>query len=543
MLRHIVTRVLFLGVLFTGVLGLSACDMSRGLIEDLTASAPDAPTMVQIPRTLLVLPLAGASPTIGHELANKIAWGLREAGYPARTANVADGVNPVLAGWIEEASSGGDVIWLDFEWAVYGPSGKLAGTHREEMAVSRFGWDSLSNDTLGIIVTESVPAIHEMVEGKIPLDDRIALVSSTQTNPSFTEGGFEAETIIVSSEGLSRVTDDGEEIVEHSEIALAPPPSNNDGIAVEVTGEVTLATPEPLEDPVVKINTISADDLPDGTLSGIVLPSVADIQQPPDQPLGTVEVAAPTDTPMGLDPALDEFEPAPDLLPDDVDVLTPESAALVTTAPELTMAEQPAPVPEIAQTPDMVESVPQPSPEPMVASSPTPGVDGLPDYAAPQTGTQVAGSPSSAALNRARITGQPVFLVHKAIGAPGDGNLTLPLALQQALREADAAITSDPTIASHVIQCSVLVETPFAGRQRTRIVWTVTDIMGQETGSAIQENDVPQGSLDQSWVPVAPVIARAAVKGIRKLFVNGIEQHGIGGGLSQPDLPHIQSPG
>ncbi len=570
MLRHVYTAVMFIGAL-----ALSACDTARALIEDLPAEDPPAPTMIQMPRTLLVLPLIGSSPTLGHVLAEKMAWGLREAGYPARIANIADGASPVLAGWIEESNTGSDVIWLNFDWAVYGPAGKLAGTYRQEMAVSQAGWTNMSDDTLAVIVTESVPSIHELVEGKIPLGDRIAMVPSTLTQPSFTEGGFEAETIVVSSEGLSRITAEGEEVIEQSVSILAQPPDDGDDMPtempVEITSEVILATPldlAPVQDPLpmpeqpdspgLQIDTIAPEDLPDGTVSGTVLPTVSDIQQIDEEPAvmadGSAVVAS---DPMGLDPGLDEFEPGPALLPDDIDVLTPESAALVTTSPEVTMPEpiipeqsaEPEAQPETmatqtneilqtaADVPQVAAAVPQNNPDQV-----TPGVDGLPDYAAPQPAAQEANELSTAALNRTRVIGQPVFMVQKAIGAPGDGNLALPLALQQALRQEDAAVTSDPTIASHIIQCSVRVETPFAGRQRTRIVWTVTDILGQETGRAVQENDIPQGSLDQSWVPVAPVIARAAVKGIRKLFVNGIAHQGIGGALSQPDLPHIQTP-
>jgi hypothetical protein len=521
-----------MGALIVATLGLSACEMSRSLIEYLPSSTPEEPTVVQIPRSLLILPLTGASPTIGNTLSRKVAWGLREAGYPARIANVADGINPVLAGWIEEATSGGDVVWLNIDWAAYGPSGKLAGTHRQELAVSRPGWDSLSDDTLAVIVAESVPAIHELVEGNIPLSDRVSLIPTTQSPSSYTEGGFEAETIIVSSEGLSRITADDEAIIEQPVIMTTVPLPN---IPVEVTGEVTLAEPD------VLMETIQADDLPGGTVSGIILPSVSDIEQVSEQqrPDGSTE----------QNPALDDDEFSTELLPDDVNILTPEAAALVTTAPELMLAEQVTPQP----TPEpMPESVSEPAPEamPEIAQIPqvvpeqvSPGVGGLPEYAAPQPNTQITETQEVAALNTARASDRPIFLVHQAIGAPGDGNLTLPLALQQALREADAAITGNPSIASHIIQCSVRVETPFAGRQKIRIVWTVTDIAGKETGSAVQENDVPQGSLDQSWVTVAPIIARAAVKGIGKLFVNGIEQNGIGGGLVQPDLPHVLSPG
>lgn len=589
-------RNIFILVLFVSTAALSACGTSLGLMEDVPVN-PVTPSVVQVPRTLLVLPVIGGTPTHGHELAQKVAWGLREAGYPARVANVADGTSPVLAGWVEEASSGGDVVWLNFDWAIYTPSGKLAGTHRQEMAISRDGWENLSTSTIAVIVTESVPSIHELVEGRMALKDRTITVPSNLMTPSYTEDGVNAETIIVSSGGLSRVTAEGKEVAEQSISVFATPPNGGQGTAasvkstvmvakpvqpiaiipsvldvsqktaIEIVSNITavkpvtsattqdpLPTPIPAESPTLKIDTISTADLTTGTSSGTTLPSVSDIQQ-----LSTGDSRIILDgeeiipDPMGLDPALDEFEPAPGLLPDDTNILTPKTAALVTTDPELTLPEpiipSPAAVAQPAQVFQPVEEVSQVEGlaqvampvAPVTANQVAPGVDGLPDYATPATSIQEQAY-NSAALNMSTVTSQPVFMVHRAIGAPGDGNIALPLAMQQALRKADAAVTSDPSHASHIIQCSVLVETPFAGRQRTRIVWTVTDILGRETGSAVQENDVPQGSLDQSWVSVAPVIANAAIKGIRKLFVNGIERHGIGGGLLQPDLPHIQKP-
>ncbi|MSO93122.1 MAG: hypothetical protein EXQ86_06950 [Rhodospirillales bacterium] len=117
-----------------------------------------------------------------------------------------------------------------------------------------------------------------------------------------------------------------------------------------------------------------------------------------------------------------------------------------------------------------------------------------------------------------------MFLIKPVKGAPGDGNLALTRSMRDSLSAKDIAISDDPRQATYVLEGAVRVDPPFAGRQKTRIIWMVTTIEGDQIGSAVQENAVRQGSLDGQWGQVAAIVSEAAVEGIQKLFPTAISR-------------------
>lgn len=124
----------------------------------------------------------------------------------------------------------------------------------------------------------------------------------------------------------------------------------------------------------------------------------------------------------------------------------------------------------------------------------------------------VQGSPlSSAWVN-------PVILVKTVDGAPGDGNQALMLAIKQALRVRNFMVTEDPRQAVFLIDGRVEIAPPAQGRQRAKVVWTVTTVSGGQVGRAIQENTIPAGSLNGAWGQVAMMVANAAADGVEELF-------------------------
>ena len=417
----------------------------------------------------------------------RTAWALRQAGYPARHLTISDGVSPVLTGWITKASDSGDIIWLDIDWAAYGSTGNLLGKYTQNTAVPRTGWENLSTETLGAILVEAMPGIDGLV--------RLEMFppGSDMAQPSMPQPGMLGpssqgdDTIIVSGFGMAKVDDTGREVWEP---------------LMTVTGEigaVPLVNPNQqvtLIDPSIKkkkqeeeLYTYVSEGLSDEYVESIdtELPSVAQI--------------------AGL--------PAPD----------PQPETSSGNHSSLTAAE-PVVVEALKEKPEVLASA---SPEATIAAA------ALAEAASP---VESVFTPAKAAFGVASY--RPVFLVRQAVGAPGDGNLALRDAMRKALRYNDAMLSDDLSKASHIVQGTVRVEVPFAGRQRVRIVWMITNTQGQEMGTALQENDVPEGSLNQPWGGVAQRIANAAVLGIAQLFDTGLDAGGVGGQLSQPDLPHLQ---
>ncbi len=110
------------------------------------------------------------------------------------------------------------------------------------------------------------------------------------------------------------------------------------------------------------------------------------------------------------------------------------------------------------------------------------------------------------------------ILVRGVTGAPGDGDAVLLDTIKAALRASDISITEDARQAALVLDGLVAVGPSENGRQRVRIVWTVTRRDGDEVGRAIQENTVPEGLLDGVWGNVAVEVAAAAVEGVERVL-------------------------
>lgn len=341
-----------------------------------------------------------------------------------------------------------------------------------------------------------------------PRYDETAVIELTPPEP---------ETIVVSGEGLSRIDSGGNETTESTDQQLS------------IAAEPTFA-PEYEPDETVRT------EYPEGFSA----------KAPTASESGTAPVSANAPGAMAGDPSQDTSE----AMTDDVGKLTPETAALVTTTPDLTISETIVPEQETPLEPQQIEIAPgvqqqavaqtqtietAPATQPVQPAQPVQSAQ----QQAVQSVAPVSPQPTLSDGNVAKGFVRPVFLVRHVTGAPGDGNLSLRTAILHALRQADAMVTDNPAQASYVIQGSVQMSSPFAGRQHTRIVWLVTTITGEEVGTAVQENDIPQGSLDGKWGTVAQVIANAAVPGVAQLFDTGLDAGSAQGNLAQPDLPHM----
>ena len=225
----------------------------------------------------------------------------------------------------------------------------------------------------------------------------------------------------------------------------------------------------------------------------------------------------------------------------------PAPAAQASAAPAPKTAAAPGPRPGAAspaagRTPPAPAAAPAPPPVPAVPVAPVvkeppssflparePAVAPLVPAAPPAQQAQ-SRPPAAAAADplppRTPVhpVRPPVFLIKPVKGAPGDGNLALTRSMRDSLSAKDIAISDDPRQATYVLEGAVRVDPPFAGRQKTRIIWMVTTIEGDQIGSAVQENAVRQGSLDGQWGQVAAIVSEAAVEGIQKLFPTAISR-------------------
>ncbi len=166
------------------------------------------------------------------------------------------------------------------------------------------------------------------------------------------------------------------------------------------------------------------------------------------------------------------------------------------------------------QPPPGAVAAPRPFPQPFPQAAPPPAPPPIPPVReiASAPVAPVQGSPLSSAW------ANPVILVKVVEGAPGDGNQALMLAIKQALRIRNFMVTEDPRQAVFLVDGRVEIAPPANGRQRAKVVWTVTTVSGGQVGRAIQENTIPAGSLNGAWGQVAAMVANAAADGVEELF-------------------------
>jgi hypothetical protein len=129
------------------------------------------------------------------------------------------------------------------------------------------------------------------------------------------------------------------------------------------------------------------------------------------------------------------------------------------------------------------------------------------------------------APTEAEIGGRTRLQISSVAGAPGDGGEALARAVTELLKKQDLVIVTDPQAkADLVLDATVTVAQPRAGKQNVKIVWHVRRKEGTEIGTVGQENDVPTGLLDGAWGDVAYMVAVSAQDGIMELVTRGAPQ-------------------
>ncbi|MBL8671221.1 MAG: hypothetical protein JNK11_11270, partial [Alphaproteobacteria bacterium] len=147
--------------------------------------------------------------------------------------------------------------------------------------------------------------------------------------------------------------------------------------------------------------------------------------------------------------------------------------------------------------------------------------------------------------------GQPLLAVRPAVGAPGDGNTALALAMKRGLRHERLQITAEERDADAILDCVVALGVPAGGKQTVTITWILREPGGArgtaEVGRVEQANEVPVGALDGSWGGTALAIASGAAPGISAILASlpAKQRRSQSGGQSggQPGQKPGQKPG
>lgn len=114
--------------------------------------------------------------------------------------------------------------------------------------------------------------------------------------------------------------------------------------------------------------------------------------------------------------------------------------------------------------------------------------------------------------------GPPKVRIASVVGAPGDGNQTLPVALRAVLTQKKIARIEEGAPDAYIVTARItMTDGPRTG-QTVEIQWIVTDPTGKEIGTVGQKNVVPKGSLDGKWGDIAFAAAEGAAEGLSRIM-------------------------
>lgn len=154
------------------------------------------------------------------------------------------------------------------------------------------------------------------------------------------------------------------------------------------------------------------------------------------------------------------------------------------------------------------------------AAAPSDGRDliaALAAEAAPKIAALVQAPPE----REARVPGFPEarLVVPPLSAGPGDSVDSLPPALRHELAEAGLPLAEQEGPDDILILGKVEVTPASAGIDNVAIVWSVVSARdGEELGRVDQRNQVPAGSLDGPWGPLAATVAQGAAEGVIDLL-------------------------
>lgn len=105
------------------------------------------------------------------------------------------------------------------------------------------------------------------------------------------------------------------------------------------------------------------------------------------------------------------------------------------------------------------------------------------------------------------------------VGAPGDGNRSLPAQMRTRLADVGLVVQDTPNNADFKLEGDVQTAKGANGTVRIELQWIVSDAKG-ERGRIVQINEVPPRTLEPYWGDVAAVVATEAAGGVRDVVGN-----------------------
>ena len=140
---------------------------------------------------------------------------------------------------------------------------------------------------------------------------------------------------------------------------------------------------------------------------------------------------------------------------------------------------------------------------------------------AEEAAPKIAALVQAPAAREAAVPGFPGarLVVAPLSEGPGDSRESLPPALRRHLAEAGLPLAKRAGPDDIQVRGRVSLEPAGAGLDRVAISWSLVSLRdGEELGQVDQLNQVPAGSLDGAWGPLAGAVAQGAAAGILDLL-------------------------
>ncbi len=471
-MQHVLrTLVIAAAFAFTG---MSACGPTQKPPPGGSPTGPppsgDFKSSVDSSKLIYVTPVEGITSVARLVLADAIAAALRDAKKPAVLAEKTNEMGPTVSGRIVEVQERDTVYWVTATWALMAPYGTPVAEYRHQIVVDKQLWQAGAPEAINLLIADAGPMVAGMVREYV---SPVAVAEAPSATPA-----------APAAPQPPAATENPTSAVPAPAVAETPPAVAPTAAAATAAA----ATPAQLaaaaaKTPVVRPKTI------------LRRPPTAPSALTAKKPEAPVETAALGAPPEAEKPKSASEKPKP---------VEPGRPTLLSKGP---------PPRQPREKPVDDESARKPA-KPLLMPVPGAGAGLVPE-------------PPPV------VWARPSFLIKPVEGAPGDGNVSLTVAMKAALRKRDLTVTDDPRQAGFVIQGRVEVGPVVSGRQQAKIVWAVNTVSGEEVGKAVQENAVKAGSLDGPWGRIAEIVSGAAVTGIQELFGVGDKQS------SRIDLPPV----
>lgn len=135
----------------------------------------------------------------------------------------------------------------------------------------------------------------------------------------------------------------------------------------------------------------------------------------------------------------------------------------------------------------------------------------------PKADTKIAAADAKAKTPPAAAEKPEVYFL-PIMGAPGNGRTALAQAFRQTLASRGVRLAAEPGPRTFLVQSVVSLKSAGPGLDTIEINWNMKAPTGEFLGNVHQSNQVPRGSLDGEWGPVAFDAADGAAQGIVALL-------------------------